>query len=310
MKIYRAVVVDNNDPSKIGRVKIKILGSHEDTENESTLPWAEVIQPSPGVYQGIGFSSVIRVGSWVYCFKEDDSLEKYIVLGVCAGIPDDNQVPGFDYGSESKGVSDFGQCVAGVEAIKNRASGDETVTSNGTSFQYENTVTASKYTTSSVMRTASGIMMELDDEDERVKVTHPSGTTIEISKDGTLQITSLKDSVLNCKGDVKWNIKGNVEINVDGNLTTKIKGKTDLLLENEVKSIYNNNVKTLIDGDHETISRSNIIYTIGKNLDIWSDSGLISGPNCITKGGVNLDNHVHSGVDRGDSDTDKAIDSV
>ncbi len=311
MNIYRAVVVDNNDPEKIGRVKIKILGSHEETENESTLPWAEVMQPAPGVYQGIGFSSVIKVGSWVYCFKEDESLEKYIVLGVCVGITADNQVEGFSYGEQgATGVSDFGQCVAGIEALKNRAAEDDTVMENGTDFRYKNTVTASKYTSCSVMRTECGIMMELDDEDERIKVTHPSGTTVEISKDGTLQVTSLKDVVFNCKGDVKWNVKGNAEVNIDGNFKTKIRGTSESVIENEAKFIYNNSIKTLIDGDHSTIARSNITMAIGGNLDATSAAGVITGPNCITSDGVDLNEHKHSGVKRGDSDTDKAVDSI
>ena len=45
-------------------------------------------------------------------------------------------------------------------------------------------------------------------------------------------------------------------------------------------------------------------------MNVTSSDGLIKGPNVITKQGVNLDKHVHSGVDRGRSNTDRAEDSV
>ena len=43
------------------------------------------------------FSSVLKCGTWVYCIKEDESLDKYIVLGVCTGITEDEEIDGLYY---------------------------------------------------------------------------------------------------------------------------------------------------------------------------------------------------------------------
>lgn len=325
MDILYGVVVNNNDPSRTGKVKIKICGEHDETSDIETLPWAEVMQSaSNGLIGGIGFSNVLKNGTWVYAVKLGNLDNRYLVIGTCTGIVGEETIKGFEDPnkqyplSQTKGLSDFGHCSITDESLNNKALNDTTTTSNGTSFKYENTVTSDKYTEMSVFRTASGMMVELDDSESRMKITHPSGTTVTLNPDGTVNITSLKDMNVNVKGNANWNVKGDWNLNVDGKSTTKIKGDCNVCLDGEYKEVTLGNKRYQVSGNTSYVCNSSVDWTvdnsvqwdISNNINFTSDSGLIKGPNSITKKGVNLDKHVHGGVDRGRSDTNRAEESV
>lgn len=273
MKIYRAVVVDNRDPSKTGKVQIKILGNHEKTDNQKTLPWAEVMLSAPGLIGGVGFSSVLKCGTWVYCIKEDDSLDKYIVLGVCTGITEDEEIEGFKDPNgkypleETKGLSDYGQCSITSSSLHNRADNETTETSKGVGFRYENTVSPSKYLESSVLRTSSGILIELDDADEKIKITHPSGSTIEMLSDGRIITVAQNDVTLNCKSNVDWNILGDWTMNVDGNVKWDIKGTWKTGVDKLVEFVCHENVKWGVDKSVSWLVDNSVNWEVKNEVD-------------------------------------------
>lgn len=271
MKIYRAVVVDNNDPSKTGKVQIKIYGNHENTTDQKTLPWAEVMLASPGLIGGIGFSSVLKCGTWVYCIREDDSLDRYLVLGVCTGISNDEEIEGFSDPNgkypleESKGVSDYGHC----SIVHNRAENDTTQTSKGVGFRYENSVSPNKYLESSILRTSSGILIELDDADEKIKITHPSGSTIEMLSDGRIITVAQNDVILNCKSNVQWNILGNWNLNVDGNVKFSVKGSWKTSVDKLVEFVCHDNVKWGVDKSVSWLVDNSVDWKVKKDVN-WN----------------------------------------
>ena len=68
------VVEDRNDPSKMGRVKIRVLGFHTaDKTKISTddLPWSQVMLPAgTHTMSGVGESRPgIEEGTWVICIS-------------------------------------------------------------------------------------------------------------------------------------------------------------------------------------------------------------------------------------------------
>ena len=73
---FIGVVEDRNDPSKLGRVKVRCLGFHTEDKDEiptETLPWAHVMHPvtDPSM-QGMGSTpSFLVEGSWVVGFFRD-----------------------------------------------------------------------------------------------------------------------------------------------------------------------------------------------------------------------------------------------
>lgn len=202
MNLYRAVVEDNNDPEKYGRVRVRIMGVHPETSSgdfgsvaTKDLPWAEVMGGTAfGLVSGVGTSSVLRKGTWVWVVLNEDNPNKPIVIGVLIAKQS---------GKKSGGFSD----PDGKYPKAGRESRSDM-----------HPLLDSKYQTLATLETESGHLIELDDSpgDERIKVTHKSGSYILINSDGTITINSVKDIVHTAASNVQWNIGGNLNITTGG----------------------------------------------------------------------------------------------
>ena len=101
---FVGVVEDRNDPAKVGRVRVRVLGRHSEslTEVKTTdLPWAHVMHPvtDPSM-QGLGHTpSFLTEGSWVVGFFRDTEAQQPVIMGSLPGIPSDVADP-------TKGFSD------------------------------------------------------------------------------------------------------------------------------------------------------------------------------------------------------------
>lgn len=87
---YKGVIEDNDDPKGYGRVRVRILGVHNDTPSEvptNTLPWATIARSLDfgGLKDGIGISSIPQVGTWVYLFFDMNEPDRPVVIGAIAG---------------------------------------------------------------------------------------------------------------------------------------------------------------------------------------------------------------------------------
>ena len=194
MKLYRGVVEENVDPEKIGRVKVRIYGLH--TENVTgfnsvltkDLPWAQVMGGNQfGLIGGVGISSVLRQGTWVWVILEEENPNKPIVIGTVLGK-------------------------------NNNPSGDSFVDPDGnhpsrTDRSDLHPLLDDKYPTIATLETESGHLIELDDTsgDERIKVTHRTGTYVQIDKDGNMNV--------NVVGNLQYDVAGTTTINSGGNYT-------------------------------------------------------------------------------------------
>lgn len=320
MELYYGIVTNNNDPAKIGRVQVKITGEHDNTDDNESLPWAEVMQSaSIGLIGGVGLSSVLKVGTWVYITKIENTETRYLVLGVAVGVQgeDGNNIP---YGS--KGISDFGQLAINNDNLNNEAKNDNTKTSNGVSFKYVNTVTPGSYLNSTVYRSENGTMVEINDGLNLFKVTHPSGTTVQISESGDVIITSLnsikinskssveinakEDFIVNVDGDVIYSVKGNVDQQVDGDCTQAILGSWDLKTNGDIRQFAYSSIEWNV-SDAVKLNTKNVDWTVNDAINMKSSYGLIKNVNVITPKGIDLQTHLHTGVRRGDSTTDSPI---
>jgi len=94
IKFFVGVVEDRNDPSKLGRLRVRCLGIHTGDKNKvatADLPWASVSLPvtSSGI-SGIGQSpSFIVEGSWVWGYFRDGNflMQEMVVVGTLPGRP-------------------------------------------------------------------------------------------------------------------------------------------------------------------------------------------------------------------------------
>lgn len=90
---WHGVVEDRQDPDKLGRVKVRILGSHTKDKayiKSIELQWAYIVQPvTSAAMNGIGKSPLGPVpGTWVFGFYRDgQDMQEPCVLGTIGGIP-------------------------------------------------------------------------------------------------------------------------------------------------------------------------------------------------------------------------------
>ena len=106
IKFFVGVVEDRNDPSKLGRLRVRCLGIHTSDKNKvatADLPWASVSLPvtSSGI-SGLGQSpSFIVEGSWVWGYFRDGSflMQELVVVGTLPGRPS-------ELGNPNKGFYD------------------------------------------------------------------------------------------------------------------------------------------------------------------------------------------------------------
>ena len=88
MRFFRAQVINHEDPLKEGRCQVRINGLHPvgssfDVATDEHLPWAEIMGSTEfGLSSGIGVSSVLREGTWVWVFLEEENEEKPVIFGV------------------------------------------------------------------------------------------------------------------------------------------------------------------------------------------------------------------------------------
>lgn len=92
MKLYTGVVENRQDPLKLGRCQVRVVGLHNYDKTElktEDLPWAFPMQPiTSAAMSGIGHSPIGPVeGTWVVVMFRDDDEQQPIILGSLGGIP-------------------------------------------------------------------------------------------------------------------------------------------------------------------------------------------------------------------------------
>jgi hypothetical protein len=92
MKIFIGKVENRNDPLKLGRCQVRVMGVHD--ENPAILPtidlpWAMPISPvNSAASAGIGVSPTgIVLGSIVLITFTDKDDQTPVILGTLAGVP-------------------------------------------------------------------------------------------------------------------------------------------------------------------------------------------------------------------------------
>lgn len=90
---YRGIVENNIDPQKFGRVQVRVFGIHDSgsSVSVSALPWAEVAGGTDfGLVNGVGITSVLRIGTMVWVFFNNDDYNFPVVMGTIKGASDVN----------------------------------------------------------------------------------------------------------------------------------------------------------------------------------------------------------------------------
>ena len=98
---FIGVVEDNNDPDKLGRVKVRAYGHHSKSLNDiplELLPWATVMGSTLDTsMQGQGSFRKLEPGTWIVGFFLDaEERQQPVVIGTIKGKP--NAAPNKDIG--------------------------------------------------------------------------------------------------------------------------------------------------------------------------------------------------------------------
>ena len=217
-------IVENvTDPLKLGRVRVRVYGSHDNRQGdeynikEKDLAWSEVMMPAnTPAKNGVGHSVNLLVGSLVCGIFKDPRQQEFIVMGSLptktAGIEDNN--------------------------IRVRAGADPNIEDPTGLYQPPSTY-APVYPYNNVYETESGHVKEYDDTPgvERITERHASGTRYEIDPNGTKNETIVRDNyklvaghdTLEVHGNVKIIVSGDVDIAVAGDVTAEVTGDISLV---------------------------------------------------------------------------------
>ena len=239
---YRGVVEDNNDPEKLGRLKVRIFGIHSDSNDDlatKTLPWAEVANPFVfGGISGLGISSVPVKGTYVWCFLDDNNEDKPVVFAICPGVSDSKEEgsctdPDKKYPIEQRlNESDYNRLarndkVDETESEKllkqNRIQGN--ATADGSTWEEPESLNSkAKYPNNNVIETPSYHVIQIDDTEgnERIHIFHRSGSYIEMRPDGSIIVHSVKDKFELIHENSNKRVLKTQNVTIDENITENI----------------------------------------------------------------------------------------
>ena len=285
---YRGVVEDNNDPEKLGRLRVRIFGLHSDdkellpTEN---LPWSEVAHSLEGGFiSGIGKSYVAKQGTYVWCFLDGGNEDKAVVFASCPGISQAKEDGAFADPSalypldDRLGESDFNRLARGDKtsetpsetALKEgRVTGVSTA--DGSSWdEPQSTSDNAKYPFNNVTETSSGHVIQIDDTqgNERIQIFHKSGAYVELKPDGAVVIKSASDIYEIAKGNYKQNVALKSDITVNADKSEMIGGALNATIgKDETIEIGGQHDLTVGKSSSISVSQS-ALYNAGQDITI------------------------------------------
>ena len=252
---FNGVVEDRQDPQKLGRLRVRCVGIHTDDKNllpTADLPWSQVIHPitSSGI-SGLGQSpSFIVEGSWVFgYFRDGSNCQEPMVIGTLPGKPSElaNTSKGFydpngtypkykdEVDTNRLATNDSNNPHLGLELRKATRKldvptadfdiitidshvGNQIAASDGDTWSQPTIPYNATYPYNHVFESESGHIIEIDDtlDNERLHTQHRTGTSQEISPDGT-QVNIIKGDHYNIlSGKRQEVIEGNADITIDG----------------------------------------------------------------------------------------------
>jgi len=215
----RAVVRDNKDPEKLGRVRVQFLWQKEQDENLMT-PWIRIAQPHGGDNKGFYF--IPEIDEEVMVGFENGNAEKPYVIGT---LYQGEQKPGSNWYSETNDI----------KAIRTR---------NGHTIEIHD-------------EGDDGFIRIYDNEKENYILTFSTDEKlIKLQSSGNIELFAENDIIIDAKNSI--NIKAGVDMNRDaGENITETAGKNMTIGSGENMTINaGKNMDTSV-GDNSTLYVTN-----------------------------------------------------
>ncbi len=253
---FVGVVEDRDDPSQLGRVRVRCVGFHTEDKTRiptEDLPWAHVMHPvtDPSM-SGMGNTPTFMVeGTWVVGFFRDaEEKQQPIIIGTLPGVPetlgnpnigfndpnrrdDDSSKPGYNISiyPREEGVPDVNRLARNKEQNETilRSKRARVVngvrSADGEVWDEPPTTYNAKYPKNHVFESEAGHIVEYDDTSgsSRVHHYHAAGTFHEIDSVG-----NKVDKVVGINYGIKKAnsfefVEGDMNLTVHGTLNIKAK---------------------------------------------------------------------------------------
>ena len=291
-------IEDVNDPLKIGRCKVRIVGLHTHDKNQiptKDLPWAHPVMPYHSASSsGVGLSPTgILPGTWVIgFFKDGESCQQPMILGTFGGI---NKLGEISSKNPSIGFNDpnniFPKDSYLDEPDTNKLARNEDIentivqkkkddvddcnpTAIGGDWVEPETPYDAKYPKNHVYESESGHVFEVDDTPgaERIHRYHKSGTFEEIHPDGSMVQKIIGDDYLIVRKNNHVSVYGNLTVNVGDtvkiysgkNLDIQVGGDARIHVAGNTTMQTDGNFLHSIKGTAQIISGGNMVLSAPK----------------------------------------------
>lgn len=186
------IVTNNEDPERIGRVKVKFPWLSDEHESD----WARISSPMAGSERG--FTTIPEVEDEVLVAFEHGDINRPYVVG---GLWNKKDKPPFD-NADGKNDTRMWKSRSGSIIQMGDKDGEVSIT----------------------LRTASGnVEVLLDDKEPACKITVKGGPIV-YETDGATTIKSGGDMTIESGGNLDISAKGNIKIDATGNLDAKATG--------------------------------------------------------------------------------------
>jgi uncharacterized protein involved in type VI secretion and phage assembly len=278
---YRAIVTDDKDPERLGRVKLRvpeILGQQIVTD------WAWPIALPYGGGPDYGKFSVPPVGSGVYAEFESGLVDRPLFCGVWYGHPKGQP------SDPPKLTREDGQTKFSDDDSTKSPKGDDTFIAGDCSQQQQpKSPAAPKYPSNQVLKTKeNGVIVEIDDTPgkSRVHIWHgPSKSWLELDHKGELSIRVADNAYTLVEKDDRHHVKGSQHTAAEKNLTyragadyhlqiagkeVRVTGGTrDQFTTGEEKKVSSGGFSHFTTGEEKKVSSGGFKhFTIGDRVDV------------------------------------------
>lgn len=274
---FIGVVEDRNDPMKLGRMRVRVLGIHTDDKTQiktEDLPWAFPMMPlTSASMNGIGETPLgVVEGSWVVgFFRDGDNCQEPIIMGTIGGVPQlkADKSKGFNdpQGNYPKPnflkEQDTNRLARNEETentiVQQKKDGqlkdkkiyalDDTRTWSEPDPAYN-----SKYPYNKVYESESGHVIEIDD-------------TPKVGQDGKVNtVGHERIHVYHRKGTF-------IEMQPDGSKVTKVVGNNHEIIVKDNNVFIQGECAVYIQSDSSIVCNGNMKAEVGKNLDVQVKEG-------------------------------------
>ncbi|MDR0332286.1 MAG: phage baseplate assembly protein V [Dysgonamonadaceae bacterium] len=228
----RAVVKDNRDPEKLGRVRVQFLWQQEQDANLMT-PWIRIAQPHGGGDKGFYF--IPEIDEEVIVGFENGNAEKPYVIGT---LYHGKQRPdGEKWYSEKDDIKAI-RTRSGHTIEFHDTEGEEKIEIYDHDEKRNFTLTFSAYEQKITLHSKGDIELEAD---ENIKLT--AGKNIIVTtKEESITLEAATDISLDAKNDISAIAENNIEVTVTKDMTTTVKNEnTVIVTKDQIIDVGGNN---------------------------------------------------------------------